>query len=82
MNCFVKFVGVLDKDGATHYVEFVQGLNVITGKSSTGKSAIIEIFDYCFGSSDYTVPEGIITTRAEIYFTVLKFPALALVLAR
>lgn len=82
MNCFVKFVGVLDKDGATHYVEFFQGLNVITGKSSTGKSAIIEIFDYCFGSSDYTVPEGIITARAEIYFTVLKFPAMALVLAR
>ena len=82
MNCFVKFVGVLDKDGATHYVEFSQGLNVITGKSSTGKSAIIEIFDYCFGSSDYTVPEGIITARAEIYFTVLKFPAIALVLAR
>ncbi|NDG64356.1 MAG: hypothetical protein EBY29_12975, partial [Planctomycetes bacterium] len=63
-------------------VEFSQGLNVITGKSSTGKSAIIEIFDYCFGSSDYTVPEGIITARAEIYFTVLKFPAIALVLAR
>lgn len=82
MKCFVKFVGVLDKDGATHYVEFVPGLNVITGKSSTGKSAIIEIFDYCFGSSDYTVPEGIITARAEIYFTVLKFPAMALVLAR
>jgi len=82
MNCFVKFVGVLDKDGATHYVEFFPGLNVITGKSSTGKSAIIEIFDYCFGSSDYTVPEGIITARAEIYFTVLKFPTMALVLAR
>lgn len=82
MNCFVKIIGVLDKDGATHYVEFFQGLNVITGKSSTGKSAIIEIFDYCFGSSDYTVPEGIITARAEIYFTVLQFPTMALVLAR
>jgi Protein of unknown function (DUF3732)/AAA domain len=82
MNCFVKFVGVLDKSGSTHYVEFVQGLNVITGKSSTGKSAIIEIFDYCFGSSDYTIPEGIITAQSEIYFTVLQFPSMALVLAR
>lgn len=82
MNCFVKFVGVLDKDGATHYVEFFKGLNVITGKSSTGKSAIIEIFDYCFGSSDYTVPEGVITARTEIYFTTLQFPTMALVLAR
>lgn len=82
MNCFVKFVGVLDKVGSTHYVEFTQGLNVITGKSSTGKSAIIEIFDYCFGSSDYTVPEGVITARADIYFTVLQFQSMALVLAR
>lgn len=82
MKCFVKFVGVLDKSGSTHFVEFFQGLNVITGKSSTGKSAIIEIFDYCFGSSDYTVPEGIITAKAEIYFTVLQFSSVALVLAR
>lgn len=82
MKCFVKLVGVLDKAGSTHFVEFYQGLNIITGKSSTGKSAIIEIFDYCFGSSDYTVPEGIITANAEIYFTVLQFSAMALVLAR
>jgi hypothetical protein len=82
MKCFVKFIGVLDKNGSTHFVEFFQGLNIITGKSSTGKSAIIEIFDYCFGSSDYTVPEGIITANAEIYFTVLQFPTMVLVLAR
>lgn len=82
MKCFVKFVGVLDKNGSTHFVEFFQGLNIITGKSSTGKSAIIEIFDYCFGSSDYTVPEGIITANTEIYFTALQFPTMVLVLAR
>lgn len=82
MRCFVKLIGVLDKTGGTHFVEFTEGLNIITGKSSTGKSAIIEIFDYCFGSSDYTVPEGIITANAEIYFTVLQFSGMALVLAR
>jgi Protein of unknown function (DUF3732)/AAA domain len=82
MKCFVKYVGVLDKSGSTHHVEFFQGLNVITGKSSTGKSAIIEIFDYCFGSSDYTVPEGIITKNSEIYFVVLQFQTITLVLAR
>lgn len=50
MKCFVKFIGVLDKDGRVHHVHFLSGLNIITGKSSTGKSAIIEIFDYCFGT--------------------------------
>jgi predicted DsbA family dithiol-disulfide isomerase len=65
-----------------HAVEFKKGINVITGKSSTGKSAIIEIFDYCFGNSDYTVPEGVITSNAQLYFVVLAFPNTNLVLAR
>ncbi len=33
-------------------------LNVITGASKTGKSALIDIVDYCFGSSECKVPEG------------------------
>ena len=82
MKCFVKFIGVLDKDGRVHHVHFLSGLNIITGKSSTGKSAIIEIFDYCFGSEDYTVPEGQITKAASLYFTVLGFEGFDLVLAR
>jgi hypothetical protein len=82
MKCFVKFIGVLDKTGGVHHVHFISGLNIITGKSSTGKSAIIEIFDYCFGSEEYTVPEGEITKAAALYFTVLGFESFDLVLAR
>ena len=33
-------------------------LNVITGASKTGKSALIDIVDYCFGASECRVPEG------------------------
>ena len=33
-------------------------LNVITGASKTGKSALIDIVDYCFGSGECRVPEG------------------------
>ncbi|BDU18617.1 DUF3732 domain-containing protein [Dyella sp. GSA-30] len=82
MKCFVKFIGVLDKEGGIHHVPFAPGLNIITGKSSTGKSAIIEIFDYCFGSEEYTVPEGEITKASSLYFTVLGFESFDLVLAR
>ncbi|MFY9260179.1 MAG: DUF3732 domain-containing protein [Gallionella sp.] len=78
----MKYIGVLDKAGKIHAVKFFRGLNVITGKSSTGKSAIIEIFDYCFGSSDQTVPEGVITEQTDVYFTVLEFKSTRLVLAR
>ena len=35
-------------------------LNIITGASKTGKTALIEIIDYCLGSSKCDIPEGII----------------------
>lgn len=35
-------------------------LNIITGDSKTGKTALIEIIDYCLGSSECNIPEGII----------------------
>lgn len=35
-------------------------LNIITGASKTGKTALIEIIDYCLGSSECYIPEGII----------------------
>jgi hypothetical protein len=33
-------------------------VNIITGASKTGKSALIDIIDYCFGSAECRVPEG------------------------
>lgn len=35
-------------------------INIITGASRTGKSAIIPIIDYCLGSGECTIPVGII----------------------
>lgn len=82
MNCYVRYIGVLDKDDQLHAVEFTRGLNIITGKSSTGKSAILEIFDYCMGSSEDTIPDGKLTERGKTFFTVLQFSTLTLVLGR
>lgn len=82
MNSYVKYIGVIDSSNKTHYVPFTRGLNIITGKSSTGKSAMIEIFDYCFGSSDFTVPEGVITENAKLYFVILGYNDSNLILAR
>lgn len=33
-------------------------VNVITGASKSGKSALVDIVDYCFGASECRVPEG------------------------
>lgn len=43
MKSYVKYLGVVDKSNKIHHVEFSTGVNVITGKSSTGKSAMIEL---------------------------------------
>ena len=82
MKAFVRHIGVTDYDDNVHAVTFSPGVNVVTGKSSTGKSALIEIFDFCFGSSEFTVPEGVITKYANIYFTVIRLQETNLVLAR
>lgn len=82
MKSHIKYIGVVDKSNRVHPVEFNCGVNIITGKSSTGKSAMIEIFDYCFGSSDFTVPSGIITDNADIYFVVLSIESTYIILAR
>ncbi|WP_135611105.1 DUF3732 domain-containing protein [Methanococcoides sp. AM1] len=82
MKSCLLYIGVIDKLDKVHFVEFGPGVNVITGKSSTGKSAMIEIFDYCFGSSEFTIPAGIITDSAQLYFIVLSVKETNIILAR
>lgn len=82
MKCFVRYIGVVDHENNTHYVPLKRGLNIITGKSSKGKSAILDIFDYCMGSSENTIPHGIITEKARLFFTVWRFSTMAVVAGR
>lgn len=82
MNCFLRYIGVIDTRNKLHHVNFDRGLNIITGASSTGKSAILEIFDFCLGSSEDTIPVGRITERAQLYFIAFEFPGYILVAAR
>lgn len=82
MRTLIHEIGVIDKQGFKHPVNFKTGLNIVTGKSSTGKSALIEIFDYCFGSGENTIPKGVITTSASIYYLALRVSEQDMVLAR
>ena len=82
MKTLIHEIGVIDKQGIKHPVNFKKGLNVVTGKSSTGKSALIEIFDYCFGSGENTIPKGVITDSAAIYYVALSVNEQDMVIAR
>lgn len=64
-------------------VEFKPGvLNVITGASRTGKSAIIPIIDYCLASSDCHIPIDTIRDHASWYGIVAETSSGLLLLAR
>ena len=45
----------------------LNSLNIITGASKTGKTAIIDIIDYCLGRSTFTVPDGVIRDHVSWY---------------
>lgn len=57
-------------DGRHRVLPLKRGrVNVITGASKTGKSALIDIVDYCFGADECRVPEGPIR-RSVAWFGV------------
>ncbi|WP_284947475.1 hypothetical protein [Acidisoma cladoniae] len=48
-------------DRSPRIIEFTPGkVNVISGASKTGKSAVIPIVDYCLGSNKCSIPVGVI----------------------
>lgn len=64
-------------------VKFELGkVNVITGSSRSGKSAIIPIIDYCLGSSNCSIPVGIIRDSCSWFGLVVSFKEAEMLLAR
>src|SRR4051812_39851245 len=54
------------RDGRRRSIQFRPGaVNIITGGSKTGKSALSEILDYCLGSGTCRIPAGVIRESVE-----------------
>ena len=70
----IKSIHLYSKDGQRRDVTFeIEGLNVITGRSSTGKSAISDIIEYCMGRSSFNVPEGVIRDKVAWFAVLFQF---------
>lgn len=68
MSMQIRSIVLYNRSGETRTINFRLGqVNIITGKSSTGKSAMIDIIEYCLGRSDFRVPEGIIRDTVAWY---------------
>ncbi|WP_458411535.1 DUF3732 domain-containing protein [Schinkia sp. CFF1] len=82
MNVYIKSILTFNKEGEKRHVDLTDGLNVITGESKSGKSALLEIIDYCLGSSKSTIPKGEVTKFGQLFALILKFPKYHLIVAR
>lgn len=64
----------LDETLKPRIIKFEESkVNVITGYSQRGKSAIISIIDYCLGSSECDIPVGTIREKVDkfaIYISI------------
>ncbi len=56
----IRDIVLYGHNGEMRRLEFAPGrLNIITGASKTGKTALIAIIEYCFGSTECQIPDGI-----------------------
>lgn len=69
----IKSLHIYSDDGRRRDVTFHDGLNILTGRSSTGKSALSEIIEFCMGRSTFNVPEGVIRDKVKWYAVIYRF---------
>lgn len=73
MSVQIKSVTLYSSTGEIRALPFKLGaVNIITGKSRTGKSAIIDIVDYCLGRSTFTIFEGVNRASVAWYAVTLR----------
>ena len=82
MKSYIKDIVIFNKNGEKRVVPLEQGVNIITGESKTGKSALVQIIDYCLCSTRCTIPKGKITEFAYLYSLVMAIGDNTYVIAR
>ncbi|MDH3975424.1 MAG: DUF3732 domain-containing protein [Deltaproteobacteria bacterium] len=82
MKAHIRKIILFSEKGDKREVDLKEGLNIITGDSKTGKSALIEIVDYCLFSSRSGIPKGKIDKFASLFSIVLEVEDKLLVIGR
>jgi hypothetical protein len=69
----IRAIVAYSHDGRMRTVNIEPGrVNIISGDSRTGKSAVLGIVDYCFGSKECDVPEGIVRRNVSWFGLLLQ----------
>lgn len=82
MNAIISDIVLFSDSGDKRHLTFESGLNIITGDSKTGKSALIEIVDFCLFSKRSTIPVGIVADWTEIFSVVYVLGDKKIIIAR
>jgi hypothetical protein len=83
MSLQIAAIILYSTTGKTRVVPFRTGrLNILTGASQTGKSAIIPIIDYCTGRPECLIPEGVIRRHVSWYGVLFQEDATQTFVAR
>ncbi|MEQ3657818.1 MAG: DUF3732 domain-containing protein [Glaciecola sp.] len=79
----IKKISLYGNNGERRDVDFKPSqVNVITGASKKGKSSLIDIVEYCLGSSECSVAEGHIKQTVKWYSVTLIFSDTEMFIAR
>lgn len=67
-------LAVFNAAGDRRVVRFRRGLNIVTGTSGTGKSALLDMVEYCLGRNTLTTPVGPIRDTVVWYGLLVQLP--------
>lgn len=66
-------LAIYNSDGARRDIEFRPGrVNIVTGESKTGKSALLDMVEYCLGRDTIMMPVGPITATVVWYAALFQ----------
>ena len=83
MSMQIRNIVLYGRNAEVRTISFrLDDVNIITGKSRTGKTALLDIIDYCLGRNTCNVPEGVIRNTVAWYALVLQFPEAQAFVAR
>src|SRR5271156_414591 len=75
MSLHILALAIYNSAGERRELRFDPGkVNIITGSSKTGKTALIDIVDYCLGRNEFTVPSGVIRDTVSWFVLHVQLP--------
>lgn len=70
----IREIIIYGLNGKVRHLPFKLGsVNIITGKSKSGKSAVGDIIDYCLGGDSCNIADGVIRDNVAWYGLLLQF---------